>query len=87
MDDKSSVPRGPAMADYRLYYIAFDDHIVMREDIEAADDAAAIAEAEKLSQGRPIEVWQRDRMVTKVVKIHGSLTPGDLFARFMKRQS
>lgn len=72
------------MGAYRLYFIGPDGHIVMCEDRDLPDDAAAIEEAERLSEGRPIEVWQLDRMVTKVTKKKNGLTPGDLFNRFLK---
>jgi hypothetical protein len=55
------------MTDYRVYFIGGDDHIFAAENIEAADDQAAIAMAEHLCAGQPgcrgFEVWERARQV------------------------
>lgn len=55
------------MADYRVYFIGADEHIFAAESIEAADDHAAVARAERLCAERldcrAIEVWERGRKV------------------------
>jgi hypothetical protein len=51
---------------YRLYY--FDDfsgHIDHFREFEAMDDATAIALAERWSDGRPMELWNRERRLKR----------------------
>ncbi len=71
---------------YRIYFVGADGHFINREDVDAESDKAAIAAARALSKGQAIEVWQRDRLVTKVDARPGSLTPGNLFALFRSGQ-
>ena len=51
---------------YRLYYFdRFNGHIDHFREFEAADDAAAIALAEQCSNGRPMELWNRERRLRR----------------------
>jgi hypothetical protein len=52
------------MQEYRAYFIGPDGHIQGYEPLICADDAAAIAAAERLVDGHDVELWQRDRKVT-----------------------
>lgn len=45
------------MASYRLYHIR-GAHFSSSEEIEAADDSRAIAQAERLSGARSAELWR-----------------------------
>ena len=45
------------MADYKLYYLDSFNRIQGRTDLEAEDHDAAIAEAVRRSDGRPMELW------------------------------
>jgi hypothetical protein len=68
---------------YRLYFVGPDGHFINRRDIEAADDAEAIATARDLAKGNAIEVWQGNNLVTKVDQTRGM--PGNLFKLFRRR--
>lgn len=48
------------MSDYRLYFMdRFSGHIERVSDFEAQDDAGAIAAAQGLGNGSPMELWSR----------------------------
>jgi hypothetical protein len=47
---------------YRLYYFdRFSGHIDHFREFDADDDAAAVGLAERWSDGRPMELWNRER--------------------------
>ena len=46
-----------SVAEYKLYYLDGFNRIQGRADLEAEDHDAAIAEAAKRSDGRPMELW------------------------------
>jgi hypothetical protein len=51
---------------YRLYYFdGFSGHIDHFREFEAADDAAAIMAAERWSDGRLMELWNRQRRLKR----------------------
>jgi hypothetical protein len=51
---------------YRLYYFdAFSGHIDHFREFEAEDDAVAIAIAEGWSNGRWMELWNRERRLKR----------------------
>ena len=51
---------------YRLYYFdAFSGHIDHFREFEAKDDAAAISLAEQWGNGRPMELWNRERRLKR----------------------
>lgn len=51
---------------YRLYYFdRFSGHIDHFREFEAADDAAAIAIADQWNDGRPMELWNRQRRLKR----------------------
>ena len=53
---------GAGMRYYRLYYFdGFSGHIDHFREFEAQDDAAAILLAERWSDGRAMELWNRER--------------------------
>ena len=47
---------------YRLYYFdRFSGHIDHFREFEAESDSAAISQVERWSDGRPMELWNRER--------------------------
>lgn len=48
---------------YYLYILADTGRIQLRRDLEASDDEAAIAQAQRLSDGRAMELWSGARKV------------------------
>jgi hypothetical protein len=51
---------------YRAYIIGRDGHFVEAINLDCAEDAAAIESARQFVDGHDVEVWQLDRMVTKL---------------------
>jgi hypothetical protein len=54
------------MANYRAYFVNSDGHIVGAHVLAGVDDISATREAEKLRDGRDIEIWDGTRMVTRL---------------------
>ena len=54
------------MNDYRLYFLSADDHVLRAEDIQSADDAAALDAARILGHAAVIEIWCGTRLVGRV---------------------
>jgi hypothetical protein len=51
---------------YRLYYFdGFSGHIDHFREFEAADDLAATVLAEGWHDGRPMELWNRERRLKR----------------------
>ena len=51
---------------YRLYYFdAFSGHIDHFREFEAEDDRSAIVIAESWSDGRSMELWNRERRLKR----------------------
>ena len=51
---------------YRLYYFdRFSGHIDHFREFEAGGDAAALALAERWSDGRAMELWNRERRLKR----------------------
>lgn len=51
---------------YRLYYFdRFSGHIDHFREFEAEDDAAALALADRWTDGRPMELWNRERRLKR----------------------
>ncbi len=47
---------------FRLYYFGrFSGHIDHFREFDAEDDDAAVAVAERWNDGRPMELWNRER--------------------------
>ena len=60
-------PRGwRGMLYYRLYFFdRFSGHIDHFREFEAEGDEAAIAIAERWTDGRPMELWNRERRLQR----------------------
>lgn len=53
------------MAEYRLYYLDTEHHIRDVLPFETVSDEVAVEIAQRRSKGRPIELWNRDRLVLR----------------------
>src|SRR5215217_1456231 len=53
------------MADYRVYVISRDGHIVEAMVVSCADDQAAVCAAEGLLRKNTLELWHMDRKVAE----------------------
>jgi hypothetical protein len=57
------------MPDYRAYIIGIDGHFLRAEFLSNhPDDATAIEAAEQLVDGHDVELWDRDRMVIRLLQ-------------------
>ena len=54
------------MAEYRVYEIGDDGHIVKSTPLICTDDREAIEKARELAEGHVIEVWNGERFVTRL---------------------
>lgn len=53
------------MPDYRLYFLDERGHIGGVVELACADDDEAAERAQAHSDGRPMELWRRDRQVRR----------------------
>ena len=61
------LPTGALMADYRVYQLAEGGHIRSPPETFACEgDEAAIQIAERMVDGRDVELWQLDRLVIRL---------------------
>jgi hypothetical protein len=58
--------RVEGMAEYRAYTVGRDGHFIGVEALTGADDAEAIDKAKPLVDGHDIELWNGDRLVTRL---------------------
>jgi hypothetical protein len=54
------------MAEYRVYEIGDDDHIVSSTALICRDDQEAIARTREFAAGRVLEIWSGERFVTRL---------------------
>jgi hypothetical protein len=54
------------MTYYRAYIVSSDDHFLEAIELDCASDAAAIESAKQFLNGHDVEVWQADRLVSKL---------------------
>ena len=52
------------MAEYRAYVVGHDGHFIRLESLICADDAEAIAKAQRLVVDYDVELWCGARLVT-----------------------
>lgn len=50
---------------YRLYFLDDAGHIELHHEFEVIDDKRAIRTSEGWREGRPMELWERDRLVKR----------------------
>ena len=55
-----------SMAEYRVYVIGDDGHIVSAHPLICDDDAGAVEQATAFLADRSIEVWSGDRFVIRL---------------------
>ena len=53
------------MLDYRLYFLDRTGHIHGVVEFDCPNDADAIAHADTYADGRPMELWRRDRWIRR----------------------
>ena len=54
------------MTFYRAYVIGQDGHFLEAVNLECASDAAAVEKAKQCINGHDVELWQGNRMITKL---------------------
>ena len=54
------------MPTYRTYVIGRADHFWGAENIDCADDEAAIQKVQQSMDGRDTELWERDRFIVRL---------------------
>jgi hypothetical protein len=54
------------MSHYRAYVIGRDGHFERAVILDCTDDDAAIESAKQLVDGHDVEIWQLDRLVTRL---------------------
>ena len=54
------------MTEYKVYFVGSIGQFMDREDLECADDAAAIARATEIACGIEAELWCGDRHVAVI---------------------
>jgi len=54
------------MPAYRTYIIGRADHFWGAEDIECADDQAAMQKVQQTMDGRDVELWERRRFIVRL---------------------
>ena len=70
------------MADYRVYFLDQDGHIGRAFEFVRASDDAAIETAERMADGRAIELWQlKRRVITKPARPEGRSASSELDPR------
>lgn len=53
------------MQHYRLYVVGVDGHFIRAIDLSCADEKEAIQSAKQFIDGHDLELWQRDRLITR----------------------
>jgi hypothetical protein len=56
-----------AMPHYRLYFLRADNRVDRAVDLDCADDEEAINKASELRGPQAMELWQRTRLVTRIL--------------------
>ena len=56
----------PRVAEYRAYVVGHDGHFIRFESLICADDADAIAKANRLVADHDVELWSGKRFVIRL---------------------
>ena len=56
----------PGVAEYRAYVVGHDGHFIRFESLICADDADAIAKANRLVADHDVELWSGKRFVIRL---------------------
>jgi hypothetical protein len=54
------------MAEYRVYSIGDDGHIIRSTPLVCKDDAEAMEQASKIGQEHTLEIWSGERLVGRL---------------------
>jgi hypothetical protein len=54
------------MAEYRVYAIGGDGHIVKSTPLICDDDSQAVQKARELCEGHTLEIWSGERFVARL---------------------
>ena len=57
---------GRWVIEYRAYFVGHDGHFVSFEGLSCADDAEAIAQAQRLVGNQDIELWSGERFIIRL---------------------
>jgi hypothetical protein len=57
---------GRRVIEYRAYFVGNDGHFVSFEGLSCADDAEAIAQAQRLVGNQDIELWSGERFIIRL---------------------
>ena len=66
------------MRHYRIYRVGADGHFASADNIECADDEAAIQRAQQAVDGQDIELWEQGRFVARFRKPGSVVPPRDV---------
>jgi hypothetical protein len=61
------------MPSYRIYVLDATDHI-REPPAKSDDDLTAIEKAKQLLDGKVIEIWERDRQITRLAPVQPKAT-------------
>ena len=63
------------MKGYRVYYVSAADHIVDALDLVCQDETTAVYQANRLGNGRALELWERDRLIVRFPNVSSFPAP------------
>ena len=61
------------MTVFRIYTLGLDACFIHAKDIECADEQEAIQKAQQGVARRDVELWQRDRFITRLAAKPGTM--------------
>jgi hypothetical protein len=67
---------GQQMQGFRAYIMGPDGHVIHRVDLRCTDEQDAKRQAKRLVDGRAVELWDRDRKITRFEPNPGSPPSG-----------
>jgi hypothetical protein len=63
------------MKGYRVYYINSADQMVGAVDLACQHETTAVYQANRLGNGRALELWERDRLIARFPTMSWFLPP------------
>lgn len=57
---------GLTVAEYRVYIVGLDGHFLRCQELVCPDDREALVQAKRLLDKHDIEIWNADRLVTRL---------------------
>lgn len=65
------------MTAYRLYFLSANDHIEDVRILDCGSDQEALESAREFIDGRDLELWERDRFISRLPRVGAPwLAPG-----------